>query len=162
MGIPHAAISHPLSRWSWRPCSRPLRDTRPPRLRVLAGRVNVFTPDGKLAGTNSIEREIGGCVLHERYETAKGYRGESFNVYDAARRVWHQTWVDNQGLLLVVEAGSGTAAWCSKGALPAPTVGSSPTASPGPQRRRHRAPALADERPGRHLEHGFRRYYRRR
>lgn len=69
------------------------------------GEWNVFTPDGKLAGTNRIEREIGGCVLHERYETPKGYRGESFNAYDSARRVWHQTWIDNQGLLLVVEGG---------------------------------------------------------
>ncbi len=69
------------------------------------GEWGVYTPDGRLAGTNRIEREIDGCVLHERYETPKGYRGESFNVYDAARGVWHQTWVDNQGLLLVVEGG---------------------------------------------------------
>lgn len=60
---------------------------------------------GKLAGTNSIKREIGGCVLHERYETGRGYSGESFNIYDAPRKVWHQTWVDSSGLLLTLEGG---------------------------------------------------------
>ena len=66
---------------------------------------SVHTADGKLAGTNSIKREYGGCVLHERYDTGRGYTGESLNVYDAGRKVWHQTWVDSGGLLLVLEGG---------------------------------------------------------
>ena len=70
------------------------------------GEWNVHRADGKLAGTNSIKREIGGCVLHERYETAHGYSGESFNIYDASRKVWHQTWVDSAGLLLLLEGGT--------------------------------------------------------
>jgi len=66
---------------------------------------NVYTPDGKLAGINSIVREYGGCVLHERYSTNHGYSGESLNVYDASRKVWHQTWVDSTGTLLLLEGG---------------------------------------------------------
>jgi hypothetical protein len=69
------------------------------------GEWDVHTPDGKLAGTNRIEREQGDCVLHERYATPRGYSGESLNIYDAARRVWHQTWVDNAGTLLLLEGG---------------------------------------------------------
>jgi len=69
------------------------------------GEWNVHGVKGKLAGTNSIRREYGGCVLHERYDTGRGYSGESLNVYDAPRRVWHQTWVDSSGLLLVLEGG---------------------------------------------------------
>jgi len=69
------------------------------------GEWQVHTPDGKLAGTNRIEREYDGCVVHERYMGAKTYRGESLNTYDAGRKVWHQTWVDNQGLLLLLEGG---------------------------------------------------------
>lgn len=65
----------------------------------------VFRPDETLAGTNSIRREMGGCVLHERYRTDQGYVGESFNVYDAGRRRWHQTWVDSSGLLLLLDGG---------------------------------------------------------
>ena len=69
------------------------------------GRWEVRTPDGKLAGTNRIEREYGGCVLHERYDTGRGYSGESLNIYDAQRKVWHQSWVDTGGTLLVLEGG---------------------------------------------------------
>ena len=66
---------------------------------------NVHTPDGKLAGINSIAREYAGCVLHERYSTDHGYSGESLNMYDASRKVWHQTWVDTSGTLLLLEGG---------------------------------------------------------
>lgn len=69
------------------------------------GEWQVRTPDGKLAGVNRIEREYDGCVLHERYTTGRGYSGESLNVYDAARKVWHQTWVDTSGTLLLLEGG---------------------------------------------------------
>jgi hypothetical protein len=69
------------------------------------GEWNVHTAAGKLAGTNRIEREYGGCVLHERYDTGKGYRGESLNIYDAPRKAWHQTWVDTDGTLLTLEGG---------------------------------------------------------
>ena len=67
------------------------------------GEWEVRTPDGKLAGVNRITREYGGCVLHERYDTPRGYRGESLNAFDAGRGVWHQTWVDSQGTLLLLE-----------------------------------------------------------
>lgn len=69
------------------------------------GEWNVRTPDGKLAGVNSISSEYGGCVLHERYSTGRGYSGESLNMFDATRKVWHQTWVDTSGTLLLLEGG---------------------------------------------------------
>lgn len=69
------------------------------------GEWNVRTPAGKLAGVNSIKREYDGCVLRERYSTDRGYSGESLNVYDAGRKVWHQTWVDTDGALLLLEGG---------------------------------------------------------
>jgi hypothetical protein len=61
--------------------------------------------NGALAGINRITSEYGGCVIHERYATGRGYAGESLNVYDATRKVWHQTWVDTSGLLLTLEGG---------------------------------------------------------
>jgi hypothetical protein len=69
------------------------------------GAWDVHTPNGKLVGVNRIEREYDGCVLHERYSTERGYQGESLNSYDPGRKVWHQTWVDNQGTLLLLEGG---------------------------------------------------------
>lgn len=63
----------------------------------------VKTPDGKLAGNNHITREYNGCVIHEHYTTSHAYSGESLNIYDATRKVWHQTWVDTDGTLLTLE-----------------------------------------------------------
>jgi hypothetical protein len=56
--------------------------------------------DGKPAGRNVITREHGGCVIHEQYTGVTGYTGASLNMYDPGRKRWHQTWVDNAGLLL--------------------------------------------------------------
>lgn len=67
------------------------------------GEWTVTTPEGKVAGTNSIKREYDGCVLHERYVTPRGYAGESLNAWDADRKVWHQTWVDNTGTVLLLD-----------------------------------------------------------
>jgi len=51
------------------------------------GEWQVRTPDGKVAGTNRIDREYDGCVLHERYNTGRGYSGESLNAYDPGRKL---------------------------------------------------------------------------
>lgn len=64
---------------------------------------DVTTPDGKAAGTNLIKPILGGCALHENWSGRGGFVGQSFNGYDAKRKVWHQTWVDGQGGWLVLE-----------------------------------------------------------
>jgi hypothetical protein len=69
-----------------------------------AGDWNV-TQQGKQAGTNRIERILGGCALLESWAGAGGSRGHSLNYYDAGRGVWHQTWVDNQGAPLELDGG---------------------------------------------------------
>ena len=53
----------------------------------------------------AVERILEGCVLREDYEGANGTKGQSFNVYDQSRRVWHQSWVTNRGQVLVIEGG---------------------------------------------------------
>ncbi|GMV06103.1 MAG: hypothetical protein AMXMBFR53_23790 [Gemmatimonadota bacterium] len=68
-----------------------------------AGHWDVTVPGGRVAGRNTIRVAMGGCALHEHYLTPRGYEGESLNVFDATRGVWHQTWVDNGGLLLTLE-----------------------------------------------------------
>ncbi len=66
----------------------------------------VFSPDGERVGSNVITLELNGCVLHERWESARGpHRGNSFNIYDRSSARWYQTWVDNTGLLLRLEGG---------------------------------------------------------
>jgi hypothetical protein len=65
----------------------------------------VETPDGKPAGTNRIERILDGCVLQESWTGARGMRGMSFNMYSAADKRWHQSWVDTGGNLLSLAGG---------------------------------------------------------
>jgi len=43
------------------------------------------------------------CVLREDYQGTDGHKGQSFTIYDAGRKVWHQSWVTNRGQLLVIE-----------------------------------------------------------
>ncbi len=52
---------------------------------------------------NHVDRILGGCVLREDYHGTNGTEGQSFSVYDASRKVWHQTWVTDRGKLLVIE-----------------------------------------------------------
>jgi hypothetical protein len=54
-------------------------------------------------GTNRIGRILGDHVIHERFEGADEdaeLHGESWSVFDAERRLWRQTWVDDQGTYL--------------------------------------------------------------
>jgi ketosteroid isomerase-like protein len=50
-----------------------------------------------------VDLTLDACVLREDYQGTDGYKGESFTIYDAAREVWHQSWVTNRGELLVIE-----------------------------------------------------------
>jgi hypothetical protein len=52
---------------------------------------------GKKAGTNRIEKILGGCVLLESWTGTGGSRGQSFNYYDDATKEWVQVWVDASG-----------------------------------------------------------------
>lgn len=52
-------------------------------------------------GTNHIYLITGEKVLHENFEIHKGvnagYKGTSISVFNSSTKVWHQTWMDNQG-----------------------------------------------------------------
>jgi hypothetical protein len=61
--------------------------------------------DSKPSMRIQIEKILDGCALRESYTDVNGMVGESFNIYDASRKVWHQTWVTNRGALLVLEGG---------------------------------------------------------
>jgi ketosteroid isomerase-like protein len=50
-----------------------------------------------------IDSILEGCVLREDYQGTDGHQGQSFTIYDAARSVWHQTWVTSGGTLLELE-----------------------------------------------------------
>lgn len=57
--------------------------------------------DGR--GTNRLSRILGGRVILEEFSgsSSRGsLEGRSFSVFDPERRVWRQTWVDDQGSYL--------------------------------------------------------------
>lgn len=83
------------------PCSAPAYR----QFDFWAGGWTVTDPAGKQVGTNHIDVILGGCALQEHWQGAGGGSGTSLNIYDARRRVWHQTWVDSGGGLLVIEGG---------------------------------------------------------
>ena len=69
------------------------------------GEWEVFNPEGKKVGENTITKVLDGCALHENWKSESPFRGNSYNIYDASRGVWHQSWVDNTGTLLQLEGG---------------------------------------------------------
>jgi ketosteroid isomerase-like protein len=63
---------------------------------------DAFEGDHRVARTR-VDRILDGCVLREDYEGTDGLKGQSFNIYDASRKAWHQSWVTNRGQVLVIE-----------------------------------------------------------
>lgn len=69
------------------------------------GEWSVTQADGSVAGENSIQPILNGCVLLEQWRGASGFVGKSFNAWDAAEGVWRQTWVDGSGGRLDLSGG---------------------------------------------------------
>ena len=69
------------------------------------GEWEVLDEGGALQGTNQIEQILGGCALQENWVGAEGSTGHSFNTFDKNSGRWHQTWVDGNGLLLLLDGG---------------------------------------------------------
>ncbi len=61
------------------------------------GTWDVKTQQGFLAGTNTIERVIGGCALIENWTSSLGGTGKSLNFYNSNTKKWYQNWIDDKG-----------------------------------------------------------------
>lgn len=59
----------------------------------------------KVVARNTVKVILDGCVIHEDYRQSDGLHGDSYSLYDAARKVWHQSWVTNRGDLLLLDGG---------------------------------------------------------
>ena len=76
-------------------------------------------PDSSVARLR-VERMVGGCALREVYQGKSGLTGESFSAYDAARGVWHQSWVTNRGQLLLLDGNLAGSRMVLSGPYPLP------------------------------------------
>ena len=83
------------------------------------GTWDVHEPSGELAGTNRIELILDGKVLQEHWQGTDGSRGTSFSLHAAGRGAWHQTWVDSNGLLLLLDGDLRDGAMILEGTTPA-------------------------------------------
>lgn len=54
---------------------------------------DVADADGVFQGKNTITREEGGCMILERWTSATGGTGQSYNYVDPATNKWRQVWV---------------------------------------------------------------------
>lgn len=53
---------------------------------------------GITVGTSSVQLILGSCIIFENWSTPVS-NGKSFNLYDTRDGKWHQTWVDDKGLM---------------------------------------------------------------
>jgi hypothetical protein len=65
----------------------------------------VRNPGDEIVGHNRIRRTAGGCGLREQWRGRSGLVGTSVNTWSVERGVWHQTWIDSAGTLLLLEGG---------------------------------------------------------
>lgn len=65
----------------------------------------VYDHDGKgpRVARDAVSATLGGCVILEEYRPNDGHDGDGVFIYDASRRIWHQTWATGSGHLLIVE-----------------------------------------------------------
>jgi hypothetical protein len=96
-----SAAAHPVV--AQQPAAPPCGRAEYRQFDFWIGTWDVFNPQGRLVGTNTIDSILGGCVLHEQWRSAGQSRGFSYNMFDRVTRRWHQTWVDNGGLLLLLD-----------------------------------------------------------
>src|SRR5205085_1203971 len=85
---PHRRAASPLPRAAYH------------ELDFWVGEWDVASAAGQRVGSSRIERILDGCVIEENYSGRLGDTGRSYNLYDAPRDRWQQTWVSDRGLLL--------------------------------------------------------------
>ncbi|QDP02617.1 hypothetical protein FNC98_15445 [Thalassotalea sp. PS06] len=59
--------------------------------------------NGNAPSSSKISKILGDCSILEEYQTPTGFAGKSLNIFNKQNDSWHQTWVDNSGLLLQLD-----------------------------------------------------------
>jgi hypothetical protein len=67
------------------------------------GSWDVFSAAGEPIGTSRITPLYDGRVIAESWTGASGFHGTSLNAWDDDRGVWHQTWMDSTGSVLLLD-----------------------------------------------------------
>ena len=99
--LPWLSCAYAQSPSSREPCAEPQHH----QFDFWIGNWTVTRPDGRVAGTNRVERIENGCGVQENWKGAGGGTGRSINAYSEQDGRWHQTWLDSGGLLLHLAGG---------------------------------------------------------
>ena len=83
--------------------AKPCADPEYRQFDFWVGNWAAYDAQGNLQGHNLVERVYGDCVIQENWRGLRGSIGSSFNIYDSTRKIWHQTWVSDDGTLLTLE-----------------------------------------------------------
>mgnify|MGYP003460919129 FL=1 len=69
--------------------------------------LNWKDPDGTLkSGTNVINKILGSCVIEENFTSGDStFFGKSVSIYSPTKKIWQQTWVDNNGAYMDFQGG---------------------------------------------------------
>lgn len=67
------------------------------RFDFWVGEWEVRGPNGRIAGSSSVQPVAGSCALLENWTDAKGGTGKSLNAFNASAGHWQQFWVGQQG-----------------------------------------------------------------
>ena len=88
------------------------------------GEWEVTTPDGTLAGQNSVTKAESGCLIIEQWTGAQGGTGQSYNFYNPDTKTWRQLWV-NRGAIIDYTGGLVDGAMLLEGEVINQTTGKS-------------------------------------
>jgi hypothetical protein len=80
----------------------PCPDERSHQFDFWLGEWEVYAQDN-LAGTNSIQPILDGCVLQESWRAVRGSAGSSFNFFNPQLEKWQQFWVWRNGTTLELQ-----------------------------------------------------------
>lgn len=78
----------------------PCRAPRHHELDFWVGSWDVKNAQGQDVGRSQVDAILDGCVVLENWTGRFGDTGQSFNLYDATRKRWQQTWVSDRGALV--------------------------------------------------------------
>jgi Protein of unknown function (DUF1579) len=79
---------------------------------------DVYGPEGRQVGRNTITLLFGGGAVSEHWRGGGGVEGHSLNAYDESTGRWHQTWVDSTGGLLMLDGGLADRSMVLEGTAP--------------------------------------------
>jgi hypothetical protein len=73
----------------------------------FVGQWNVYDAKGRFLGSDVVEKRLNGCVIYERYTNPDGSVGIGLSGYQAKNGTWHQDFMGDDGLVVLLDGSRG-------------------------------------------------------